>query len=285
MSELVPYGDIERMASAVAKSGLFGIKTPEQAVALMLIAQAEGMHPAIAARDYHVIQGRPALKADAMLARFQSAGGKINWTCYTDEEVTGEFSHAQGGVVTISWTINMARVAGLAGKDNWRNFPRAMLRARCISEGIRTVFPGCVVGTYTPEETESFDNKPVRKMKDMGEVVQNDPATTVTEVVIEEGSKDHSLFVPGAEEAYGAYSNKGEWFEAYLTMIGRITNSTKLNSLQKREKVQGMWDVNGVYLDGLSSIEKARLRSAIVELGGTAEVSTAGAKDERNEPA
>jgi hypothetical protein len=54
------------MASAIAKSGLFGMKTPDQALALMLIAQAEGMHPAIAARDYHVIQadqrlrGRPA---------------------------------------------------------------------------------------------------------------------------------------------------------------------------------------------------------------------------------
>jgi hypothetical protein len=274
MSELVPYGDIERMAAAVAKSGLFGITTPEQAVALMLIAQAEGMHPAIAARDYHVIKGRPALKADAMLARFQSAGGKVHWAVYTDDEVTGDFSHAQGGVVTITWTMDMAKNAGLAGKDNWRNFPRAMLRARCISEGIRTVFPGCVVGTYTPEETESFDNRPARK-KDMGEVVE-----VVEEVVIEQGSKDHPLFVPGAEEAYGAYSNKGEWFEAYLTMIGRITNSTKLNSLQKREKVQGMWDVNGVYLDALSSIEKARLRSAIVELGGTAEVSAAGEKNE-----
>ena len=269
MSELVPYGDIERMATAVAKSGLFGIKTPEQAVALMLIAQAEGMHPAIAARDYHVIQGRPALKADAMLARFQAAGGKVNWSCYTDEEVTGEFSHPQGGVVTISWTISMAKVAGLAGKDNWKNFPRAMLRARCISEGIRTVFPGCVVGTYTPEETEGFASKPA--YKEMGPI----------EVVIEATPQGElPLFVPGAEEAYAGYSNKGEWIDGYLSMVGRVTNSTKLNSLQKREKVQGMWDVNAIYLDSLSSIEKARLRSAIVELGGTAEVSTAGEKNE-----
>ena len=50
-TSLVPIADIERMAVAVAKSGLFGMKTPEQAIALMLIAQAEGMHPAIAARE------------------------------------------------------------------------------------------------------------------------------------------------------------------------------------------------------------------------------------------
>ena len=79
MSNLVPVADIERMALAVAKSGLFGVRTADEAMALMLIAQAEGQHPAIAARDYHIIQGRPALKADAMLARFQNSGGKVEY--------------------------------------------------------------------------------------------------------------------------------------------------------------------------------------------------------------
>ncbi len=84
MSNLVPFNEIESMAIAVSKSGLFGMKTPDQAIALMLLCQAEGLHPAIAARDYHIIQGRPALKADAMLARFQQAGGKVEWKVYTD---------------------------------------------------------------------------------------------------------------------------------------------------------------------------------------------------------
>ena len=71
-----PLASLERMAQAVAKSGLFGLKTPEQALALMLVAQAEGRHPATAAQDYHVIQGRPSLKADALLARDDSPGQK-----------------------------------------------------------------------------------------------------------------------------------------------------------------------------------------------------------------
>jgi len=79
MSNIIPYSDIERMANAITASKLFGVKTQNEAIALMLIAQAEGMHPATAARDYHVIQNRPALKADAMLARFQQAGGSVEW--------------------------------------------------------------------------------------------------------------------------------------------------------------------------------------------------------------
>jgi hypothetical protein len=160
MTALVPVDQVERMAVAVAKSGLFGVKTPDQAMALMLIAQAEGLHPAIAARDYHVINGRPTLKADAMLARFQTAGGSVRWGEYTDARVVGTFSHPQGGSVEVAWTLEMAAAAGLNKNPTWRSYPRQMLRARCVSEGIRTVFPGVVVGTYTPEEAEDEPARP-----------------------------------------------------------------------------------------------------------------------------
>ena len=156
-TQLVPVGDIERMALAVAKSNLFGLKTPEQAMALMLIAQAEGLHPASAARDYHIIQGQPALRSDAMLARFQAAGGSVKWKDYTDDKVCGIFSHPSGGSIEITWDMARAKQAGLGGKDNWRKFPRQMLAARCISEGVKRVYPGVAVGTYTPEEVQDFE--------------------------------------------------------------------------------------------------------------------------------
>lgn len=149
-----------RLAESFARSGLFGIKTPDQALALMALCEAEGLHPAIAVRDYHIIQGKPALKADAMLARFQAAGGRVRWTAMTDERVAAEFSHPSGGTVEIDWDKQRAITAGFWGKDNWKKFPRPMLRARVISEGIRTVFPGVVVGVYTPEEVQDFDARP-----------------------------------------------------------------------------------------------------------------------------
>lgn len=156
--------DMQSMAVAIARSQLFGIQNPDQALALMLIAQAEGLHPAVAARDYSIIKGRPALKADAMLARFQSTGGKVEWADYTDQKVTGVFVHpASPKPVSISWSMEMAKAAGLATKDVWKQYPRAMLRARVISEGVRTCYPGASVGVYTPEEIQDFDAKPATK--------------------------------------------------------------------------------------------------------------------------
>lgn len=153
---MIPYADMEKMATVIAQSGLFGVKNPMQALALMLLSQAEGLHPVMAARDYHVIQGRPTLKADTMLARFQAAGGSVEWHDYTDRVVSATFSHPRGGKVRVEWTMEMARNANLTGKDVWKQYPRAMLRARVISEGIRTVFPGVLAGMYTPEEVREM---------------------------------------------------------------------------------------------------------------------------------
>ena len=156
MSSLIPVTDVERMARAVAASKLFGVQSPEAALALMLIAQAEGRHPASAAGDYHIIQGRPAKKADAMLRDFLSAGGKVRWIALTDDRAEAEFTHPAGGTVCIAWDMARARKAGLGGKDMWAKFPRQMLRSRVVSEGIRTVFPGATSGMYVPEEVSGM---------------------------------------------------------------------------------------------------------------------------------
>jgi hypothetical protein len=129
----------------------------DQVVALMLMAEAEGRHVASAMQDYSVIQGKPSLKAEAMLARFQQAGGKVKWTELSDTRVAAIFSHSQCEPVEIDWDMQRARMAGLGGKDMWKKFPRQMLRARVISEGVRTAYPGALGGMYAPEEVIDFE--------------------------------------------------------------------------------------------------------------------------------
>lgn len=180
MSNLVSVADIEKMSLAVAKSGMFGVRTPEQAMSLMLIAQAEGLHPAIAARDYHVINGKPALKADAMLARFQTAGGRVEWLDFTDDKVSARFTHTQGGSVVVDWTLERARRAGVSNNPTWAKFPRAMLKARVISEGVKTVYPGVAVGTYTVEEVRDMASAP---MAYTDAEVAVDPADAIMQAV------------------------------------------------------------------------------------------------------
>src|SRR3990167_5179607 len=114
--------DMERMATAFALSKLFGVSNVEQALALCLIAQAEGRHPASAAQDYHIIQGKPSKKADAMLRDFLNAGGKVEWHKLDDTVADATFSHPSGGSVRITWDMPRAKKAQLT-TPMWSKYP------------------------------------------------------------------------------------------------------------------------------------------------------------------
>ena len=266
MSNIVPLQDIQHMAEVAASSKMFGFKSTQEAMAIMLLCQAEGLHPAIAMRDFHVIQGRPALKADAMLARFQQAGGSVVWKEYTNDAVTGLFTHPQGGSLEVTWTLVQAQSIGIANKDNWKNYPRAMLRARVISEGIRAVFPGCVVGVYTPEEVQDF--VPAQTVKHMGNVERVEDIHGITiEEAEEEGA--FALYVPGSEVPYKRYLTPEDWITGYADMVSRIISSTKVPVEEKAGKLERLSDCNMSVTEGFRPEHKVKLKAAIVTVGGT----------------
>ncbi len=203
MTALVPMDQMQAMAKSLVDGKLFGFKNVQEAVSIMLIAQAEGRSPALAIRDYHIIQGKPALKADAMLARFQQEGGVVNWVEYSDTKVSGEFSHPKSSPkpVTITWTIEQAKRIGIANKDTWRNYPRAMMRARCISEGVRTVYPGIAVGIYTIEEVQDFSRE-----KDI----------TPTAGAVDSLTEDQRVKITDLADRVREWMNQGSLTDAWL---------------------------------------------------------------------
>lgn len=162
--------DIKQIALAIANGGLFGSKDPSAVLTLCLLAQAEGQHPAVVFRDYHIIQGKPAKKADAMLRDFINSGGKVEWHTLTDEAADATFSHPSGSA-RIDWTLERAKTAGITN-PMWKKYPRQMLRSRVISEGVRTVYPGATSGLYEVNEVHDI----VAETAPQGEVVENEPA-------------------------------------------------------------------------------------------------------------
>lgn len=209
---IIPFAEVTKMAAVAASSRMFGFKTQDEALAIMLLCQGEGLHPAVAMRDYHVISGRPSMKADAMLARFQQAGGSVKWTRYDESAVSGVFSHPQGGSVEITWNMEQAKRANLSGKDVWKAHPRAMLRARCISEGIRTVFPACIVGVYTPEEIQAMP-EPVAVQSHVVEEPPAAPPAPPAEVPL-------PLVAPDTTEH--AIKGVETWHKAALKALGML---------------------------------------------------------------
>jgi hypothetical protein len=246
MNDLVPFQDQQRMAEAIVKSKFYGFTDISQVMAVMIVAQAENKHPGTVVQEYDIIQGRPALKSQAILARFQQAGGKVEYITYTDDKVEMTFSHPAGGSLTLAWTMKQAASIGLASKDNWKKYPRAMLKARVVSEGVRAVYPACILGHYAVEEVMDFDSKPIKHTQ--VEIVQDltDPDDDVREAWV--------LFIPdgnGGRKFWKDFATQEEFKAAYQELVDRYENSKKPED-EKKQKLSELWLVNEDLLTRIS---------------------------------
>ena len=157
---LVPFAELDGLSQRLAVSGLFAGKTKEQIFALLMIAHAENKHPMIAIRDYDVIQGRPAKKAEAMHRDFLKAGGSVEWHKLDETIADATFSHPQGGSARIVWDMARVKQAEIKNEAMYKKYGRPMLRSRCISEGVRTVYPAATSGLYEPGEVKGMEPQP-----------------------------------------------------------------------------------------------------------------------------
>ena len=285
-SNIVPLDEIKQAAEWVSKSGLFGITNPEQAATLMLVAQAEGSHFMTAMREFHVIKGMPAIKADAALARFQKSGGKVQWLRRDDTCCEAKFSHPQGGELTIKWTLEMADKAGFSWdyekvwdasknkkvdkfvngqkvkqqKDNWVRMPRQMLAARVVSEGVRAVFAACINGFYTSEEVQDYEraelcnaapppSNPAPKAKD-AEVIPTDVAGEIAE----SNKPDYTVNINGSAASTPANGLTNEETASLCEWIKHIADQEKAKQVIKKycppPKIQTLSKTQAVKLIG-----------------------------------
>lgn len=152
--------ELKEMASAISKTKIMGTNSYNDIFALMIIANENEE----SFTDYDIILGRISLKSQAVLIRFQKAGGKIKYLKRDDNECTIEFYHNDAGSLIITWDMARARQAGLnINKQNWKQYPRQMLSARCIAEGVRALYPACLKGMYLSEEVQDFENKNINE--------------------------------------------------------------------------------------------------------------------------
>jgi hypothetical protein len=84
--------EIERVAAKLSASGLMGKDTkPEAVFGLMLLCKCEGLDPIAAMKRYHIIEGRPSMRADAMQAEFIAHGGGVVFHVRSDEMCAATF--------------------------------------------------------------------------------------------------------------------------------------------------------------------------------------------------
>ena len=161
----------------------------------------------------------------------------------------GELLHRTVREVFAKLATAEAQRAGLTKNPTWKSYPRQMLRARCISEGIRTVYPGCIVGVYTPEEVQ--DMEPPREVK-------------ATVVEVSPPSETYPVHVPGG----GIYSKASDiegWAKTFNELAGKVLYSDKLTVEEKGAKMKGLWEANKVLIDSLPAAITDTLRKELAD--------------------
>lgn len=116
--------------------------------------QTLGVAPLTAVQSIHVINGKPTASADLIAGLVRRAGHKLRVNG-DDKRAVAQIIRADDPDFTfeVVWTIERAQAAKLTGKDTWKNFPAAMLKARAITEVARAACSEILQGTiYTPEE-------------------------------------------------------------------------------------------------------------------------------------
>lgn len=159
-SSLIPFASeweaMRQMAEVLVDSGFLPptLNTANKALTVLLAGRELGVPPMQAIRGIHVVNGRPSLSAELMLAlAYQNIRGFKFKVEASNEQVCRIMAQRPGGdPVTLSFTITDAARAGLTKGDNWTKYPAAMLRARCTSAILRIVAPDAIRGIYTTEE-------------------------------------------------------------------------------------------------------------------------------------
>lgn len=151
------YDDIENVAKAMVSSGYFADSAKiSQAIVKIMAGREIGLGPFSSMNGIHIIQGKPAFGANIMAGKVKSSG-RYNYrvTENTDTVCTIEFmEHFNGSWTTIGTSSFSIADAKKAGTKNLDKFPRNMLFARAMSNGVRWYCPDVMNGStvYTPEE-------------------------------------------------------------------------------------------------------------------------------------
>ena len=131
-----------------------------------------GLQPLQSMQSIAVINGRPSIWGDAMLALVRSSGllEAINEDVTESKAVCTIKRRGEQEVVR-EFSLQDAKQAGLTGKQGpWSQYPKRMLQMRARAFALRDVFPDVLRGVHVAEEAQDISERDMGAADVVGEV-------------------------------------------------------------------------------------------------------------------
>jgi hypothetical protein len=233
---------------------------PEAVFAAILYGEELGIGPMQSLNSIHVIEGKPGMSPELMRGLVARAGHRIDVKEASADRVVLWGKRADNeSEATVTWTMEDARLAGLAGRGAWKTYPRAMLLARATSELCRMIFADVVAGlSYTPEEVASISGQ-------VWDEVPNDPlspdAPVITQkaestMVVDNMVTEFDADIVDAELVESSPATDGVKEQASVKQIGKIRALMREWDLDKPSLLAVIEVASGVKVATVSHLSK-----------------------------
>lgn len=152
--EPTSFDEAMRFSSVIAKTGICGVKTAEDVFIRLAAGRELGFSAMQSLRQIYVIEGRPALAADAIVGLCLSSPlcEYFDLVESTPEKATWKTKRKGRDEQIFTWSKSDSDRAELGGRGTHKKYPSAMNRARAASALARIVFPDVLGGFYAEDD-------------------------------------------------------------------------------------------------------------------------------------
>jgi hypothetical protein len=253
-----------------------------------------GLAPMQALQNIAVINGKPSVYGDAMMALVQASPVCEGVEESIEDEATPNpvavcIARRKGrAAVTVRFSVEDAKRAGLWGKQGpWQAYPKRMLQMRARGFALRDAYPDVLKGLISTEEAQDYPEETKRPAKDitprnpldaLAAPVQAPAAVEFTQPDVETGEVeivDHPPFeelaiapppaagefaivLPGKDLPHSTHATLKEWQDAYEIFCEKIASSQKIKPRERMTKLRELREANGDTINKVDIANRVR---------------------------
>jgi hypothetical protein len=251
-----------------------------------------GLAPMQALQNIAVINGKPSVYGDAMMALVQASPVCEGVEESIEDEGTPNpvavcVARRKGRApVTVRFSVEDAKRAGLWGKQGpWQAYPKRMLQMRARGFALRDAYPDVLKGLISTEEAQDYPEETKRPPKNITprnpldalqapapapvveftapdvetgevEIVDHPPFEELaTEPPAAAPTGEFAIILPGKDQPHSTYATLEEWQDAYEQFCEKIASSQKIKPRERMTKLRELREANG---DTINKVDMAK---------------------------
>jgi hypothetical protein len=278
ITEAIQFSEMLANSSMVPKQYM---GKPQDIMVCIQWGMEMGLAPMQALQNIAVINGKPSVYGDAMMALVQASPVCEGVEESIEDEGTPNpvavcVARRKGRApVTVRFSVEDAKRAGLWGKQGpWQAYPKRMLQMRARGFALRDAYPDVLKGLISVEEAQDYPEETKRPAKDITprnplDVLQAPspaPAVEFTAPDIETGeveivdqlppaAGEFAIVLPGKDLPHSTHATLEEWQDAYEIFCEKIASSQKIKPRERMTKLRELRDAN---CDTINKVDMAK---------------------------